>query len=361
MFIKSILDLFILFFYSFRKVEKNTVLITELNDVHQECIPGYISYFLELGFHVELLLTKKGAKQNALCRINPKSVKVYACYTKFGLTKFLNSKKNGKYEYVIFNSFWVYASEKLLPCTEFAKSLHPEKKIFYQEHLVDKAHPDLIKNNQLFVIADLPYNFLEQKPLSVCPLFFGNVKTHVKNDCTTFISVGAIKEKNKKNSDILEKICERYHGKFNFKFIICARQDIKPEDFSVKYAEYFEVYQSPDYKLLYALIENSDFFLPLLDEKIESHRSYVETKTSGSFQLIYGFEKVPLIEDFFAKPHGFNEKNSLLYKDDASFLEAAGKACKMTKEEYESYRTSLCKLKEKLYADSKEHLKSALK
>lgn len=359
--IKIILDFFIQFLYSFRKVKKNTILITELNDVHQECLPGYISYFQNLGFNVEVLLTKAGVKQKALCRIKPESIKQYTFYTKYGLKKFLNNKKSLNYEYIFFNSFWVYFSDKLLPCTDFINGVEPVKKFFYQEHIVNKVLPDLVNKNQVFVIADLPYNFLEKKPLPVCPLYFGDIKTHIKNDCITFISVGAIKEKEKKNSDLLEKICEEYHGKYDFKIIICARQSITPEDFSVKYAEHFEVYQNPDYELLYKLVENSDFFLPLLDDKIETHRRYVETGTSGSFQLIYGFEKIPLIGEFFAKPHGLNKKNSLIYEDDNSFLMAVGKACEMAKDEYESYRSSLCELKEKLYANSLEHIKEAMK
>ena len=77
--------------------------------------------------------------------------------------------------------------------------------------------------------------------------------------------------------------------------------------------------------------------------------------------MIYGFEKIPLIGEFFAKPHGLNKKNSLIYEDDNSFLMAVGKACEMAKDEYESYRSSLCELKEKLYANSLEHIKEAMK
>ena len=47
-------------------------------------------------------------------------------------------------------------------------------------------------------------------------------------------------------------------------------------------------------------IEENDYFLPLLDNRMTEHERYITIGTSGSFQLIYGFAKPCLIHTKFA-------------------------------------------------------------
>ena len=68
------------------------------------------------------------------------------------------------------------------------------------------------------------------------------------------------------------------------------------------------------YDIMYEYISKSDFFLPLLDPKY--HGIYLSKKTSGSFQLAYGFIIPMLIEKTFAEKYGFNNSNSIIYNND---------------------------------------------
>lgn len=357
--IGSIIDFCYFSFFNFHEVFDNTVLITEINDCHLECLPGHITYFLVLGFNVDVLITKDSVKQKPLCRIDSDKVHVFTCNTRGIIKRILNSKKSKNYEYIFVNSYIIY-ERALVPCDDYIAFASPKKKILFQEHHVDIIRRELISKKQVFVIADLPYNFLSEKPLAVCPLDFGKIKKHVKNQCTTFIAVGVIKGKERRNKDILLKICERLHNRYDFKIIICSREDVPSNPFFAQYPGHFEVYHNPDFEKLYDLIEDADFFLPLLDDSIEEHRRYVQTGTSGSFQLIYGFEKVPIIQEYFAKPHKYTDKNSLIYSSYEELADLSEKACKMSENEYEKYRSSLEKLKQDIRNKSISNIKIAM-
>ena len=41
-------------------IKNNTILIFEPNKYHQECIPGFSKYFLDLGYNIDILVHKSG-------------------------------------------------------------------------------------------------------------------------------------------------------------------------------------------------------------------------------------------------------------------------------------------------------------
>ena len=42
------------------RIRKNSILIFENNDFHYECTPGFTKYFIDLGFNVDIIMTKIG-------------------------------------------------------------------------------------------------------------------------------------------------------------------------------------------------------------------------------------------------------------------------------------------------------------
>jgi hypothetical protein len=85
----------------------------------------------------------------------------------------------------------------------------------------------------------------------------------------------------------------------------------------------------------------SDFILPLLDPEIEAHRRYINSGTSGTFQLIYGFNKPCIIHKTFADIYGFNDKNSIIYECNDKFPEAILNAINIADSEYKNIQENL--------------------
>ena len=90
----------------------------------------------------------------------------------------------------------------------------------------------------------------------------------------------------------------------------------------------------------YTLIEESDFFLPLLDPTLKKNRDYLQFLTTGSKQIVTGFKKPWLINEEFANVYGFDDKNSIVYKENELF-EAMKKAINLSGEDYKGLQNNL--------------------
>lgn len=92
---------------------------------------------------------------------------------------------------------------------------------------------------------------------------------------------------------------------------------------------------------MFKSLEESDYFLPLLDPELKAHKRYTRSGTSGSFQLIYGFLKPCIIHKTFADIYGFDTSNALIYEDNSKISEKMHEAINTTEESYLSIQNNL--------------------
>ena len=104
--------------------------------------------------------------------------------------------------------------------------------------------------------------------------------------------------------------------------------------------KYFKVLGRVDYQTVYKNLNKADFILPLLDPDIHFDR-YIKKGTSGTFQLIYAFNKPCIIHKTYADIYGFDEKNSLIYEDNDELSDVMQKAISMTNDEYKNIQENL--------------------
>ena len=116
-----------------------------------------------------------------------------------------------------------------------------------------------------------------------------------------------------------------------------------------------------DYQTMFQKLNESDFILPLLDPEVESHKRYMDSGTSGTFQLVYGFNKPCIIHKTFADIYGFNEQNSIIYNNNERFVEAMQKAINITNDEYKSLQEALTKITKAIENNSIHNLQHILK
>lgn len=189
------------------------------------------------------------------------------------------------------------------------------------------------------------------------PHYFGEIKVRDKNKETIFTVIGEIRSDKRnyfeliKAAEILEK------KKYDFKINIVGKGNLA--DIPKSLHEKIIIHGYLDFPKMYEIVEETDFILPLFDSSVEEQKVYGDEKTSGSIQLIYGFQKLPIIENFYTKLHQFNNKNSLVYNT-KDLYKGMEDAILMSKEEYTKKQEELLKLSKKIYKISLKNLKEII-
>ncbi len=123
-------------------------------------------------------------------------------------------------------------------------------------------------------------------------------------------------------------------------------------DIDESLSPYFDIRGRLSYPDMFRAMEEADFFLCLLDPDNPEHERYVTVGTSGSFQLIYGFEKPCLIHKHFADVYDFNSGNSLVYADNRDLSRLMQRAVKMKPDEYKRIQQGIKKKATKIRSRS---------
>ncbi|WP_242005020.1 glycosyltransferase family 2 protein [Brachyspira pilosicoli] len=342
------------------KKDKNYVLVTELNDVHGEVIPGIVKYFLDLSYKVDILVTFKQLASGVLNAFkNNENVKIF-CYDRENLINIIKNENLSEYKCIFITSYYLYYVSSNWPSVkDYIKNIDKKNKnMIIMEHHLDLVNEKYIRNNQIAVMHNLQPN---KFPIYINPHYFGDVKITSKSDnIIKFIIVGWI-ESHRKNFDLLfngfNKLLQ--NGFTNFKLIIVGKGNIT-SDIGLLY-KYIDVKGRLNYPDMYKEIEEADFFLPLLDNENPDHDRYLKYGVSGSFQLIYGFRKPCILNRKFAETYGINNDNSILYDNNEDFIESLKKAINMNNDEYFKLQNNLKIYADNLYNKSLENLKYILK
>lgn len=343
-----------------KKVEPNTILITEFNGSHYETIPGLCKYCTDFGYNVDVL-TREPA-EGIFQDFPLDKVRVYECNEKT-FDKIYKNFDFSEYERIIYNSKRVYYNKKQFSLEGFDLSKvynikKGKKDNIYLQHHIDKLNET--PNDKQIILAN-PANMEEFEKLVVNSHYFKeNVNTNRdKNEITNFISIGEL-SKNRRNSSLLIDAVKELNQKGikNFKVTIIGVG--KLEDIPEEIQYYFEILGRVDYQKMFEKLEQSDFILPLLDPNIKSHKRYMDSGTSGSFQLIYGFNKPCIIHKTFADIYNFDNSNSIIYPENEFLANKMIEAVELKNSEYLELETNLSKLVQSIDIKSRKNLKSFL-
>jgi hypothetical protein len=172
--------------------------------------------------------------------------------------------------------------------------------------------------------------------------------------------VGNIEGKRKNYNLLISTIQELINKDItNFKITIVGKGKIS--DIPSEIQSYFNIKGRLSYPDMYKEMQDADYFLTLLDPNNEEHDRYIKLGTSGSFQLIYGFNIPCLIANKFAKVHNFDKNNAIVYTKNKELVSAMIKAINQTTDEYEILKNNLKKTSDKIYKASLKNLKNAIK
>ncbi len=340
--------------FSFSSVRKKGILLIEPNDCHGEVIAGYLKYFIDLGYNVDILVNSKIKEENPCCRLDiTKNVRIFhSSHIKLMLL----FKQLHKYRHIVLMTSAYYRIQEngkyssfLNKCPKLKK--HPS--LFIVEHdLLDvkRFEEDLISKNRLLTLGHF------SQGIFASPILFGDLKITPKNDITTFITVGAIKSFRKNHQALVEAIKDLAQQNLKFKVLVVGLGDLN--NLPKEIHPYIEILGRLDFPNMFEQVEKADFFLPLLDPNSKEHERYITTGVTGSAQLIYAFSKVPIIHSKFANFYGFSNDNALISDDLETGLK---QAIEMNSLDYLKKQQKLSNLAKSLEVETIENFKRIMK
>jgi len=284
------------------KIKRKSVLIYEPMDYHNECLPGYVKYFLELGYNVDILILKN--QEDALILFQPRNkIRVFLYENKNIILKKINEirKKFKIYDFVLIQTMQPWERE-------LAEHLGKLKNTIFVLHNINEIFiKKYLNNNRIITIGNY------KEGIYVNPHYFGDINFKNKNDKTKFFLTAT---KNRKYNLLLNAAEILTSEGFDFEIFITGRDgtifnnknipDIIKNRFKIKYKLPF--------KSLYKEIEKSDYIVLTLDPENEYDNRFKNGKASGSAQLSLGFLKPILINNEFSKYYNFTNENSFLYE-----------------------------------------------
>lgn len=338
------------------KISPETVLVIEPNDCHGEVVPGYVKYFLDMGFNVDVILHSSVSKDRPLCRMDSPRLRVFAL-DYYYLRKISEAGRLGEYAHVLLTSgaYYHYSQFEDFSAVKIL-GLEQMKNLLIVEHDLNNIknfnETHFLKNNQVIVLGNLPEGIM------VNPHCFGNVKITPKNKTTNFVVVGGINSK-RKNHHLIENAVQTLvkKGYKNFKVKVIGG---KVSDISKDLERYIECSKGyVSFPEMYKEMENADFFLTLLDENNPAHERYITTGVTGSAQLVYGFCKPAVIPAKFAGFYGFDETNAMIVNN-GDLAAAMQDAIDMSEDEYNRIQGNLSTLATDIAEQSRKNLKGML-
>jgi len=334
------------------KVRHNSILLIEPNAFHGEILPGYIKYFQDLGFNVDVLLRHKNITDNPLVAFD--NVNKFGCTINL-FKKLLKSSVINNYEYCFLTSSALWDTKLYYGSFLDFLGFEPDTKhgILMVEHNVERyikeyREEKYLNANRLFTLSGF-----HNTPMLNPHYFIDIPKNYKKNNKTKFIIAGHCVKGREILIDAIDKLLACNTTEFE---IIVIGAKLKTLN---KYSKYIKSVGFLNFSEMYKCVVNADFILPMLDYTDENHKKYVADATSGSRQLSLGFLKPVLINDVFAKAYGYNDLNSFVYSDNNLF-ESMKKAIEMNEKQYSDMQQELKKLAAEIYSVSLNNLKNAL-
>lgn len=327
----------------------NSVLVVEANPHHGEVLPGVVKYFRDLGYDVDLVVRLEVYKDKPFIRHSnpPKTFCMDAKY----LTEFFKSDLAEKYNFVYFSSMYVYTHAHDGAIMGLIGGF--PKKYIIMEHALDR-HPGYAKPEHAPHVVTMAG--LGGFPM-LNPNYFGEInitprskKTHIVA-CARTLSEGDI---------IFTAVRELLaRGIKDFHVTIAGRSSVRKIPSDVK--NYVKLTGMLSFNNLWKLYEDADFFFNPLEPQIESHRKYLDKVTSGYWQAIMAFGKVPISHVAFAPIYRYNDENALLYDVAGGAADAMERAIKLSNDEYLAKQNALFEMRDQVYNSSMENIKTVIK
>jgi len=341
------------------KPRKKSVLLIEPNPYHGEIQPGFVKYFQDLGYNVDIFMRLENYLENPFVKYTENPPRMF-----FGtapvIRDWVNGLRGNEYEYIFLSSsaFWDAPREFFGKYLDYLGQTPKSKHgILMVEH---NAVPYLHEYDEEKYLAEhRVFALTENNGIPrLNPHYFGEFKTKKFNNREiSFVVVGGINSSCKNHALLLKTIKKLIKNNItNFKVFVVGNGNLDIPD---EISKYISVLGRLNYDDMYKTVNNADYVLALLDPSNPDHTRYKTGTTTGSFQLSLGFNKPMVIEQSFASHYNLDEKNAVIYSGH-DLYNAMLNAIKIGSAEYNKMCKNLAILEGDIYQESLENLKKAM-
>ncbi|WP_227269964.1 hypothetical protein [Roseobacter weihaiensis] len=341
------------------EIDGNTVVLWEPCSLsHGEIVPGYAQILLDIGHRVVVLMTPQRLDEGLFSRFEHPRL-VLTRLTQRQIARFVKKPHIHKARAVLIST-----AGKLPHASDTSVDLRAVfgSKIPQNLHMVEhdaKAQIDAeVWSDQSITLRTLDYK--GNASVVVNPHKFGEVEVTPKSSGQTiFLLVGAARPK-RRNQNLVYDAAERLidAGETDFEIRMIGKRggnEIPP-----RLVPHVVELGRLDFREMYREVENCDFIVTAFQADNPDHVPYKTVKTTGSFQLCYGFHKPCILQCDFATGTALTPQNSLFYGTDAEMYDALHQAINMSADAYETMQTAMASSASALYAQSVRNMEMLL-
>jgi hypothetical protein len=321
---------------------------------HGEIIPGYASYLLALGYKVLVLMTPARISEGLFSRFSHPRLTL-ATLSQRRIRLLMRDPVIATAAGVMISTVGKLANspDGRVNLDDVFGEQRPRRLVLVDHDVGERVAAGVWDPNTVTLRA------IENTPsVVVNPHDFGAVAKRPTGDGRVkFIMVGAARAK-RRNLDLVHDACSRLlaigETRFELRMIGKRGNDPIPDHLRPFITEVGPV----DFRQLYAEMEAANFVVTSFQRDYADHVPYRTTKTSGSFQLCYGFSTPCIVQRDFAAYTALNAKNSLLYDRDDEMFDAFHKAITMQPDDYAAMERAMRASAQTLYDRSLSNLKA---
>lgn len=354
------------------------VLIFEPHPYHFEVLISSVYYFKQLGYITDLLVRENFNSEDVFSSCNFGDISIDFFHNDEEMINKLSRTKENEYDFIFFNSMEYWRNGKKERILDFI-GFQPESKfgilgIYHNLEMINKTDNVLLEEKRIFALTPSVVDGYDIPMFAGC--YFGEFYTETKlNNNLIFVGLSndrCLIEKNltpynkKVHITVLGKISPKkdFIRKIAKKFIniVCSIINIE-----TKYKKTGSILGflrinycvSPTFSKMYQEICESNYIGIVMDLNDEITFPFLHGKTSGSKQLVLGFNKPCLINSKLCDSFKLNPKYCITFDDNdiASGLEMIQN---ISFDEYKKMQSVLCEEKDRLIQETKNALRETI-
>ena len=346
-------------------IPDNTILLFEPNTCHAECIPSYIKYFIELGFNIHLITSKKNIEENPFvnCHFDKNKLKVFSFKKAPTSPEFFTLLS--KYKYVLLLSFFFYCSKNEYYIEYLKKNYinHDYTNLFVINHEVDYyPESNAIETffaDKTFVLRDGIKKDDRNAPFPfISPIYFGEYTNLIKKKSNTvkFLCIGGNYRKNLRNYENLSSAIKQLNQNniTNFEIYFIGAPDKIFKEYAEKELINVHFTGRIDFATLYKYHIESDFIIFNIDKNTCEYERYLHKKISGSYSMSLGFLRPGIIDKQLCLEYKLSN-TAITYTE--SLYDALIEAIMLTDDEFLRLQNNLKNISNQLKEQSLNNLR----
>lgn len=340
-------------------IDKDTAILWEpCSRSHGEIVPGYARYLLDLGYRVVVLMTPQRIAEGLFSRFEHPRLELTQLSQR-QISRFVRTPAIREAAL-----FLVSTAGKLPHKPDGTADLQSvfgtesPRKLLMVEHDAGAQIDAGVWADDTITLRGLTYR--GRTSVVVNPHDFGNVRITPKTSGkTVFLLVGAARAR-RRNQNMVYAAAERLLDAGLTAFEIRLIGKTGADRIPARLRDCVKTLGRLDFAAMYREIEDSDVIVTAFQKDNPDHDAYKRVKTTGSFQLCYGFRKTCIVQEEFAAGTALTAENSLFYREDDDLFDAMRTAIRMSAEDYARCQAALARAADSLYERSRQNLKTLI-